>query len=145
MLQDNREVFARCCANPLQHPEQYEQTPVGLQQYKTHYALRRFQIDDATRKAVQCPCCLYVGMRHGVFTQSTNERFPPKLHQKKFVYRRPFTGAPPPGRGSHYFVYQCKRLARQTDVLLDDVCSQCINPMRGGNTPTVAQSPKTPP
>ncbi len=37
MLKDYPEIFARCCANPLPHPEEYEQTPVGAQQYKTHY------------------------------------------------------------------------------------------------------------
>ena len=52
MLADYRDVFARCLAKPLPPFEAYEATVEGTQRYQTDYALRRFQIDDATRCAL---------------------------------------------------------------------------------------------
>ena len=65
MLADYRDVFARCLAKPLPPFEAYGATAEGTQRYQTDYALRRFQIDGATRCAVKCPCCLHVGLQNG--------------------------------------------------------------------------------
>ena len=91
MLADYRDVFARCLAKPLLPFEAYEAMVEGTQRYQTDYALRRFQIDYATRCAIKCPCCLYVGLRNLVFSQTSNERFPVKARRIKHVFCRPRT------------------------------------------------------
>ena len=132
MIEQHLDIFKRCCAKPLPPPGAYAQTPEGTQRYKTEYALRRFEIDDSTRAAVKCPCCHYVGLRNGVFSSATSERFPPPYRQQKFVFRRVCTGTPPVGRRNYYYIYLRKSQARPQDELLSDVCSKCIDPMRGG-------------
>lgn len=132
MLRDHRDVLARCIANPLPQFQYYPSNAAGLQKYKTEYALRRFQIDDATRSAAKCACCSYVGLRKGVFTAASSDTFPPSFRQTKFVYQRP-VAQPAAGGCSFYFVYQFRRQAKPGDIEVSDpVCSNCIAPMRGG-------------
>jgi hypothetical protein len=132
MLRDHRGVFARCIFKPLPLFDDYPRTAAGEQRYKTEYALRRFQIDDATREAVKCSCCSFVGLRKGVFSTAASDLFPPLYRQTKFVYRR--LVEPPAGSSPFYYVYLFRRQARANDVeVRGSVCSSCIAPMRGGN------------
>ena len=131
MLREHRDVFARCIANPLPQFRDYPSNAAGIQKYKTEYALRRFQVDDATRSAAKCACCSYVGLRKGVFTASSSDIFPPSYRQTKFVYQRP-VARPIVGGSAYCFVYQFRRQAKPGDVEVEGpVCSYCIAPMRG--------------
>ena len=132
MMRDHRDVFARCFFKPLPLFHHYPSTAAGEQRYKTEYALRRFQIDDATRETVKCSCCSFVGLRKGMFSAAASDLFPPSYRQTKFVYRRPVPQSLP-GSSPFHYVYLFRRQARADDVEVPGpVCSSCIAPMRGG-------------
>jgi len=131
MMENHRDLFARCLAKPLPPPSAYPDTPEGSQRYRTEYSLRRFEIDDATRSAAKCECCGYVGLRNGIFTEFTDDIFPYSYRKRKFVFKRYFSGQHPPGHPNWYYVYLEKRSKRETDEILNNVCSRCIKPMSG--------------
>ena len=132
MIRDHRDVFARCFFKSLPLFDDFPRTAAGEQRYKTQYALRRFQIDDATREAVKCSCCSFVGLRKGIFSAAASDLFPPSYRQTKFVYRRQ-VAQPIAGCSPFHYVYLFRRQARANDEeVRGPVCSSCIAPMRGG-------------